>query len=317
VEFYTEVRNLGLDLSKSVVFIDELIQNSNTVKVLHNICRAVHFPVILSGTNSKVQNLIATGDILMSRSGDSLPWVQVVTKLPKAKLSSIGTLVSFKPVETDTVTTLNNYITPSGSSIGYSALARVLLSEQDLRTVDWNYLESLLNFAIKQSKTSLPGIAILSFKFFIEIIVSLRGNGHRDNFSIWASLLSKIQAEVSKRKRKILNSEGHMSSAHILTFPSGPKRDHQSGALAGLKVDNHFFYFGLPDDVGIFRLSTYVDEFDNLSFERDGSIYNEWKDHCYFPLLKTTFLQTCSHGILGIRTLIMPLFATSPFPVCT
>ena len=53
-------------LNWPVVFIDEFCSSSyivyERIRFLRNLCRLVHIPVILSGTNSKVDNLIGKSD---------------------------------------------------------------------------------------------------------------------------------------------------------------------------------------------------------------------------------------------------------------
>jgi hypothetical protein len=283
-----EAKRPNFKLNNSVVFIDELVQTEK-VRVLRNICRAVNLPVILSGTTAKVQNLICLQDAGISRTGPPAPWVQVVTTLPKANIASLAELIRFEHLSADSDQSLAMYLNNSRTNINYQALKGNLLSERDLSIIDWTYLESLLKLAVRQSKTNLPGLALVSLKCLIEQIVLLRGSEESlDKLKFWTSLLSKIQREVLERKPKIDSDEGHISSAHILTFPSPIKKNHEVGALAGEKVNNHLFFFGLPNDTKIFKLSASRSGNEKVKFARNNPSI-EWEDHCFFPLFKNDF----------------------------
>ena len=96
------ILELGIKLNENLVFLDESPGSKENVtdciQFLRDLCRAVNIPVILSGTNSKVVNLIAKTDTEQprSRTGPSVPWVLVITKLPKANLQSLGNVIKFK-----------------------------------------------------------------------------------------------------------------------------------------------------------------------------------------------------------------------------
>ena len=90
----------GLSLNNVLLFSDELPDNhdecKDVVRFLRNLCRVVNIPSMLSGTNSRVTNLIGKRD--SRNSGPSIdegltPWVKVVTKTPhnpKALLKCLG-----------------------------------------------------------------------------------------------------------------------------------------------------------------------------------------------------------------------------------
>ena len=258
------------------------------IKLLRNICRAVHIPVILSGTNSRVQNLVGKNDILESRSGESKPWVKVVTLLPKATLESFGHLVKFKPWDNlDLEYSLVDFMNPTKTDLSYASLFQSLIDAEKFNDEDLKKLMSLFRFVVKQSHTNLPGIAIISCKLLVDLIIGLRQSDQIDCKAIWIKLIDQVQAAVIKRKPKIADLNGKLASLHILTFPSKIKSKHESGDNAGKKVDNHLFRFGKANETGIFVLSA-GDSTDreDVVFERDN---DEWKDHCYFPKLLLDF----------------------------
>jgi len=311
-EFRAGVKDLeskrpNFKLNNSVVFIDELVE-AEKVRLLRNICRAVDFPVVLSGTTAKVQNLICTKDAVISRLGPSTPWVQVLTTLPKANIGILAEFVTFEHASDGLHQTLSMYLDASRTDLNYQALKVALFGEIELNAGDWTFLESLFKLTVKQARTNLPGISLLSLNFLIKEVITLRGGteGTIDKLRFWTSLLSNIQREVLKRKKDIDSEVGHISSAHILTFPSLFKKSHEVGALAGQKVDSHLFFFGLPDDDQIFRLSISSDSRKCPEFSRNDS-EEAWLDYCHFPLFKNDLF---SHMIAWNSWFILPRIGT-------
>ena len=267
-----------------------MVDNIDLTKLLRNTCRAVHIPVVLSGTNAKVQNLIGKSDISASRDDGVFPWVKVATKLPKATLKSFGPWISFNPLSD-----LNSlvYLDSFANSIGemdYEELLGSLLFRQDFTTDgDWEFLKDLLKFTINQTRTNLPGLGIISLNILIELLIECRGKAQINRKMLWKSLVERIQQFVLKRKKNIKNVEGRIASAHILTFPSHLKDAHEVGEPAGQKVDSHLFFFGLPGDSGVFSLSAGIEleiNQDVVVFERDNV---SWRDHCFFPRISDDF----------------------------
>jgi hypothetical protein len=172
-------------------------------------------------------------------------------------------------------------------------LLKYLLNVDLFTPEDVNYLQDLLEFTFKQSRTNLPGIAIISFQCLINMILALRPHGGPiDRQTIWSKLLLDIETPVLERKDQILNLDGHIASAHLLTFPSVIKEEHEIGKLAGAKVDSHLFHFGRPGDSQIFCLhAEYVKRKNQALFKRNSCI---WDDHCFFPSISDDFF---SHAI--------------------
>ena len=284
----------NIDLSKFVVFIDEMTLNRKKddididIKLLINLCRVVHIPVILSVNDSKVLNLIGKYDIEDSRSVDLSPCVKVATRLPKATLESFGHFIKFAKLNNSTVEyTLNDFLNARKTDLKYAELFRSLINMSDFGLSDQKNLQKLVKFVIKQSHTNLPGLAIITCKVMIDLIVELRENVRIDCEAIWKRLINEVTNLVIDRKGNISKFEGKLASLHILTFPSKIKTLHELGHNAGKKVNSHLFYFGRSNEEGILVLES---EKTNASYEvvfrRDNL---EWTDHCFFPKLYLDF----------------------------
>ena len=281
------------------MFIDELSKTEsnllNHIKILRNLCRAVKIPVILSGTNAKVQNLIGRNDVKVSRTSEqSLPWVKVVTRLPKATLNSFGALIEFTPWnDSNLVNSLLSFCESNNLNVD---LLFTNLFNRSTFLYDIEFLKKVLLFIAEQSKTNLPGLAILSFSVLIELIVELRTHSTKlfSNKLIWKTLLQRIQKIVLTRKKSIASPEGQLASAHILTFPNFDlnekndiKKVHESDVLASSKIDDHLFFLGKPNDSSIITLSAKLGEEEKVIFTRNGG---KWKDYCYFPTISEDFI---------------------------
>ena len=279
-------------MSNFLVFIDEIpVAAHDAIRLLRNLCRAVHIPVILSGTNSGVQNLVGQTDIAVSRRGEPKPWVKVVTLLPKATLESFGHFVKFKPwnnlnLECSLVDFIE--LIQTKSDLNYSLLFNSLLNVQGFNDEDLKNLENIFRFVVKQSKTNLPGIAIISCKLLVDLVIGLKPNVRIDFKAIWKKLIAKVQSAVTKCKPKIADFDGKLASLHILTFPSKIKSKHESGVNTVKKINNHLFRFGKSNEPGIFVLNS--DDAADRKFvvfriQRDSVK----RDHCYFSKFSLDF----------------------------
>ena len=286
--------DLNIDLANFVVFIDEMVAPDLDdligvyIKLLRNLCRAVHIPVILSGTNSRVQNLVGQTDIAVSRRGEFKPWVKVVTLLPKATLESFGHFIKFAKFNNQTVEyTLNDFLNARKTDLKYAELFRSLINMSDFGLSDQKNLQKLFKFVIKQSHTNLPGLAIITCKVMIDLIVELRENVRIDCEAIWKRLINEVTNLVIDRKGNISKFEGKLASLHILTFPSKIKTLHELGHNAGKKVNSHLFYFGRSNEEGIFVLEAgRTNSKSEVVFRRNNL---KWTDHCFFPKLSLDF----------------------------
>ena len=166
IPFFIE---FGIDLSNNVVFIDEMVvSNQDQIGLLRNLCRTVHLPVVLSGTNAKVQNLIGKTGIPDSRVDGINPWVKVVTRFPRATLKSFGSWITFEPLNNlSGLASLYSFINRLGE-IDYERLLSALINRQDFAVAgDWEFLKKLLRFTIDQTCTSLPGLGIIALNDII------------------------------------------------------------------------------------------------------------------------------------------------------
>ena len=283
-------------MTNFVVFIDEMVGPELDdlfgvyIKLLRNLCRAVHIPVILSGTDLRVIGFEVKGPFLGSRSGEPKPWVKVVTILPKATLESFGHFVKFKPwnnlnLECSVVDFIE--LIQTKSDLNYSLLFNSLLNVQGFNDEDLKNLENIFRFVVKQSKTNLPGIAIISCKLLVDLVIGLKPNVRIDFKAIWKKLIDKVQTAVTKCKPKIADLDGKLASLHILTFKSKIKSKHESGDNAGKKINNHFFRFGKSNEPGIFALDS--DDASDSKIMFPGDSDSDKRDQCHFPKLSLDF----------------------------
>lgn len=288
---------------------------------MRNICRAVNLPCILSGTNSKVQNLIGASSINDSRQGPPTNWVKVVTKLPKATLNSLSHFISFKSWKNnDQSIHFSTFLKENPFENNEKFFTKILNELINLKKISIEsikkQLEKLIKITILQLKTNLPGLAILSFQsLFDSISSSCSDYKSQKSLSIvekvWKLTIFKIITLVLNRKPKIAEIHGHLASAHILTFKdSFVKKIHETGSAATKKVKNNLFYFGKYSEKQIITLKAgkkakiISDPFDLLNREDEPSftdlivikkdsgesvLLNEneelWVDRCHFPKL--------------------------------
>jgi hypothetical protein len=294
------------------VFIDELPQiMKDYVKLLRNICRAVHIPTILSGTNSAVNNLLGRSHINTSRTGGSpLLWVKVVCKFPKATLKTIAHVIKFK-----------NFRDPNSEDIllkdciaSNEVFLNSLIDDAMLasKNIDRAFLLKLTNFIFEQANSNLPGLAILSLKVFIEIIVDIRGSevNHISRERIWGTITGEIISSVIARKPQIISKEGQLAGAHVLTFKSYDEEMdsvrvvHEKSELAASKVDNNLFYYGTRDMESIIELTAgpknstlkgvKLKKLDPPLKEVELKKFDSgkpWTDLCFFPSLCEDFFS--------------------------
>ena len=107
-------------------------------------------------------------------------------------------------------------------------------------------LEKMFTLFFTQSLTNLPGLAILSLQTLFDSIINFKS---QDDISIssvknvWQEIIYNIIEIVLERKSSIDKINGHIASAHILTFKdSSLKSIHERGSAAADKVENHLFF---------------------------------------------------------------------------
>ena len=107
-------------------------------------------------------------------------------------------------------------------------------------------LEKMITLFFTQSLTNLPGLAILSLQTLFDSIINFKS---QDDISIssvknvWQEIIYNIIEIVLERKSSIDKINGHIASAHILTFKdSSLKSIHERGSAAADKVENHLFF---------------------------------------------------------------------------
>ena len=230
-----------------MVFLDELPPGSkeivtDCIQFLRNLCRAVKIPVILSGTNARVTNLIAKSDAEQSRTGPSVPWVLVITKLPKANLQSFGNVIKFKD-DHNVEHCLHEFLNENGT-INYMLLKQKLYSHISNEDPSDIYIRELLELISKQVSTSLPGIVSMVMQKAFDLISGLRLDSSVPVNYLWSRLNNCVLEQVLQRKSQLMNVDGLIASAHVNTFPSTLRDSFEIGDYSTRNVDNHFFYYG-------------------------------------------------------------------------
>ena len=273
-----------------MVFLDELPPGSkeivtDCIQFLRNLCRAVKIPVILSGTNARVTNLIAKSDAEQSRTGPSVPWVLVITKLPKANLQSFGNVIKFKD-DHNVEHCLHEFLNENGT-INYMLLKQKLYSHISNEDPSDIYIRELLELISKQVSTSLPGIVCMVMQKAFDLIASLREQPVLNVKTLWVNLNERILTETLRRKPKMKNSNGLISSAHINTFPSHIKNAHEIGSYSTKNVDNHLFFYGKRND-SLFVLELGLDldlgaVEESSNTDREGSMRREESQENQLP----------------------------------
>lgn len=283
------------------MFIDELPFNAKEdTKLLRNICRAVHIPTILSGTNAAVNNLLGRSHISTSRNdGTSRLWVKVISRLPKATISTISHAIKFRDFRNpDSLISLDDCMKDE------KLFLSSLLDASSLETIDLSFLEKLIHFIFEQVKTNLPGLAVLSLNAFINVIEAIRISNSNDcTFSmhenIWKMFANRIITSVTARKSQIMSNIGQLAGAHVLTFTSNDEGndllriEHESDVLASSKIDNNLFYYGTRGTSSIIELSAGRKINAPLKDVELKELHSEitWIDHCFFPSLSEDFFS--------------------------
>lgn len=264
--------------------LDEAL--SIRAKFIRNLCRAVAIPVIVSGTNATVTNLIGEKEFMSGGTGKgsfSRPWVTVISKLPKSSLQTIGIAVKFGCHR------LSDFYDSAGS-FDFKRLAIVLVGSCEGYINATATVKKFFDFLLKQSKTCLPGILFFAFKSVIKNIpIVLQTNRSSSNDEeLWNLLIQDLVFQIRTRKPALDYWRSLLATAHILTFPSRLREEHERGACSANKVDMNFFYYGKTADY-IFNLD--IRETDSIDFYRDGCVYEE---ACHFPAIHDDILLTLS-----------------------
>lgn len=273
------------------MFIDELPKNDDEIsimtKFLRNICRAIRIPSNISGTNSRIRNLVAIVDASVSRNAgiESYPWVQVTVKTPQSSLQTFCHLIKFKPHDSDIASScLKDYVHLESNTVLFDQLFNKLYGSFSSQYIP---VQKLIEFLIKQSETCLPGITLLIFTRLFEILPNFT-----DSKTLWVNLQMTVITDIMRRKKSMKSSNGLLDSAHILTFPSLQKQSLENGRFSSNLVENHLFRYGKKGDE-TFRLDLKLDEVD---FENDEPCFvrNEvdYDDKCYFPEIDQDFFTT-------------------------
>jgi hypothetical protein len=280
-----------------MVFIDELPRNqlniSSNIMFLRNLCRVVTIPTFVSGTDSKVMNMLGQmGSFAGSRSeiDETKPWAIVNVKTSKASLRSFCHWVNFKDLNGKDLSLTTFVIKGDPYVLDYASILRNLYGEEATEN-QFKWFKKMADFFILQAKTSLPGIISLVFKHLLELAPKFRTDPNPKG--LWNALSKRISEAVALRKSTMTLSEGLLASAHILTFPSNEKKMIEDGTYSAKLVESHLFYYGTRED-GTFQLMLRSEQTDSdhevkTIFLKNNVIY----DHkCYFPELKEDFFAT-------------------------
>ena len=279
IHFFLELK---LSVDDIVVFIDEFVYEDSLnlkAKLLRNLCRAVALPVILSGTNANVTNLIGTREIRLGTAKLSIsrPWVKIICKLPKLTIRTLGQIIQFVGYDGKNYF-LKEFIDSSGV-VNYERLLQALIGRISKTTM--NTVKKFMDFLLLQSTTSLPGISCFAISSFLNKFPIIQ-----DESSLWSLLINDLVIKIRSRKRAIASMPGLLATAHILTFPSRIRENHERGVNSAKKVDANFFYYGDPADT-IFDLN--IRETDMIEFYRNDILYSE---RCYYPAIEDDILLT-------------------------
>ena len=283
---------LDIDFTKQTVFIDELPQKpidiSTAILFLRNLCRVAKIPTFVSGTDSRVGNMIGQNHLFDSRVGENQnkPWAIVNVVTSKAFLKSFSPWVDFKGFDGKNLN-LNSFILRNNSNeLDYSNLLRSINGSDD-SDGQLEYFKSLAKFLILQAKTSLPGIISMVFSHLLALL-----SIHKNPRKLWEALNERVADSLSKRKVNIIGPIGLLGSAHILTFPSISKSAIEEGSYSAALVENHLFYYGTRQDTSFqlhLKYNPNPSTGSNMIMMKDGYIY---EDKCYFPELNEDFFTT-------------------------
>lgn len=287
-----------------MIFIDELPHiNDNTVPMakaacikiqfLRNLCRLVKLPANLSGTNSKVNNLIGNGTVAGSRLGEreTKPWVQVTVKSTKSSVKSFASLIKYKD-HRSVDRSFGRVVSQPGYSVNYPLLISDLygIQETPSPTNDYLHVGKLIKFIIEQSKTSLSGIIPLIMKKLFQVLPTTSNSKE-----LWRNLWQKVVDDIRIRKPSLNTAEGLLACAHILTMPSVLREVLEIGPYSASLVENHLFYYGTADET-TFRLNYMLTGLSAnilklVRVGEDGKI-SLHEDKCHFPEVEKDFLTT-------------------------
>ena len=120
-----------------------------------------------------------------------------------------------------------------------------------------------------------------------DLIASLREQPVLNVKTLWVNLNERILTETLRRKPKMKNSNGLISSAHINTFPSHIKNAHEIGSYSTKNVDNHLFFYGKRND-SLFVLELGLDldlgaVEESSNTDREGSMRREESQENQLP----------------------------------
>lgn len=300
---------------KQTVFIDELPPNNNdigsAIMFLRNLCRVVTIPTFVSGTDSRVVNMIGRpGSSFGSRTepNSSKPWVNINVETSKGSLKSFAKIVKFKKHnEESSSSCLASFIPDNSNEIDYVNLLDSIYG-RDVNALQLDYFKKIAEFLILQSKKSLPGIISLAFTHLLKLLPKCS-----DPKILWSRLAKTFTFDISKRKRNLTGKDCLLASSHILTFPSENQKSIVEGAYSANLVENHLFQYGTRDDK-TFQLILHFeddeeddedeDEADEDDEDDEDDVYEDrtkliltrngkdYIDKCYFPELNEDFFRT-------------------------
>ena len=275
---------------------------SSYIRFARNICRIVYIPVALSGTNSRINNLVGKLDSQLSGFTGKHPWVKVITSVPRANLKTIGYSVKCNALdEKNEMKTFKLAEFIKDDVVKYDELLLKLIgfsttSEDYQQKLDAEYIVNLLKFLIdEQAPTSLPGLIIGAIQFIINELANYKTSKF-DLKTLWENTVREGVELISGRKANVLQKFGLFTSAHILTFPTEFKNEYDRMDGCARAVNDHFFSYG-PPNLPIFDLYQILVE-NNIKFslEPNGLVF---EDPVFFPSLNDDFFLniTCLNAI--------------------
>lgn len=236
---------------------------------------------MISATNATVHNLIGRSDDFISRfEDDNKKWVKVITKLPFATFRSLGAGVSFKDSRSND-RLLGEFLSENGIEFRTGDIIDSIMgqmsSDNKIKFV------ALLEFILRQSKSCLAGISVLTLDKFFKILPEFVDVPDIDPRDIWVKMINVMTKSLLTRKPQIAQEIGHMSSLHAVSTEDDISSDYK-GEEEVDRVDNHFYFYGKRSDSPIFDLS--------IRMPRKPSeeshlvrLDTRFVDRCYFPLL--------------------------------
>ena len=288
----------GLSVDDALLFSDELPYNQSQCKYavcfLRNLCRVIHMPSMLSGTDSHVTNLIGRADY--RNSGPSVneglkPWVKVVSKTPRDSillLKCLGCSIEVN-LENETVM-LDRFI--ENDQLNLDRLINDLIGEDNQNT---HYVKSVIGFLFEQLNTGLPGLITECINIALKKLSAYR-EVEFDLTTLWSSIVEKATAEILlKRKKMVVSESGIISTAHILNFVSSWRTELENDESCAKMVNEHFFLYGDRND-SIFDIFLS----DTIPPRLANSDNTPYCDQVYFPELEEDFLLT----ILCLKSLL-------------